>query len=135
MPIPNLLHPVPIDVVSIDSANTVQDDNHRESVQQSVTTSTLGVPGQVKWFSEEMEVDAGGRKVKATGYVLFRYLDLTARGVTLKFNNRFTKIGNTICLVFVVGFTPAGHYPDQGGATMVKAFFNDRQPATGGFDL
>ncbi len=135
MVIPNLQHPVPIDVVSLDLANTIQDDDHRETVQQTATTTTLGVPGQVKWYAEEMEIDAGGRKVKATGYILFRYLDLTARSVTLKFNSRFTKIGNITCLVYVVNLAPLGHYPDQGGATMVKAFFHDRQPAAGGFDL
>ncbi len=135
MPVPRLLHPVPIDVLSIDDANTIQDDNHREPVQQSVTTPTLGVPGQVERYGEEMEIDLGGRKVKSTGYVLFRYLDLTARSLTLKFNSRFTKLGNETVLVFVVGFKPVAHYPDQGGATMVKAFFNDRQPAAGGFAL
>jgi hypothetical protein len=134
MPIPNLKHPVPINIESVDQGETIYDDNHREPVQQSVVTQINSVPGQIKWFKEEMEIDTGGRKVLATGYVLFRYVDLASHSLNLKFNCRFTKLGNESALVFVVGLTPIAHYPDQGGATMVKAFFNDRQPAKGGFN-
>lgn len=134
MPIPNLIHPVPITIQQLDKASTVQDHNHREPVQQSVRNADVIAPGQVMWFGLEMEVDLGGRKVQARGYVLFRYIDLNALSISLKYNDRITKMGIEDVGMYIVGLTPVGHYPDQSGATMVKAFVNDRQPAKGGFD-
>lgn len=135
MVLPNLKHPVNITVQVLNTTTTVFDNRHREPIQQSSRTADQTVPGQVAWFGQEQEVDVGGRKVDATGYVLFRYVDLQAKSITLKFNDRFSRLGNTDALLYIVGLTPIGHYSDQGGATMVKAFFNDKQPTKGGFNL
>lgn len=134
MVLPRLNHPIPITISVVDETETTFDEDYREPVQQS-ERSEFVVQGQIKNFGQEMELDVGGRKVMATGYVLFRYIDLNTVGIVLKYNALITKLGNLDTHVYVIGLTPIGHYSDQGGPTMVRAYYNDRQPATGGFDL
>ena len=133
MTLPNLLHPVPIVIEQLDQTNTVYDEDYREPVMQASHATSKTLPGQVKWgLDDELAMSVGGPSEKADGYVLFRYVDLNAQSVTLKQNDRFTKIGNVETDVYIVSLKPIGHYPDAGGATMVKAFFSDRQPSRQG---
>ena len=64
----------------------------------------------------------------STGYVVFRYIDLNAREITLQLDDRFVSLGGVDCDLYIVSFRPMGHYPDQGGPTLLKALFDDRQP-------
>jgi len=128
--IPNLLHPVPISIQSLDRTNTIYDDDMREPVQQETNVATVIVPGQVKWGKDQAFVPSSiGAQEDSDGYVLFRFVDLAAAGVTLKREDRFIALGTYITDVYVVSLQPCGHYPDQGGPTLIKAFFSDRQPS------
>jgi len=130
---PNLIHPVPITIQQLVKDETLYDEDYREPVQQSVRTQSIEVPGQVRYgSSQELGVTTSGPKEGEAGYVLFRYRDLAAASVTLQQNDRFTKIGNEIVDVYVTRTQPIGHYPSAGGATLVKAFFTDRQPSRQG---
>lgn len=135
-PVPNLIHPVPIEIEVLDKADigsgtsgTFFDDDFREPVQQSARESVIIVPGQVKWGDQDqLDPTRGGVVDGASGYVLFRFVDLNAKSVTLKQNDRFIKIGLEDTDVYVIKLRPEGHYPDIGGATLIKAFFADRGP-------
>ena len=81
---------------------------------------------------KETGASRAGAIQDASGYVLFRYVDLEAKSVVLKQNDRFLKLGKLDADVYVTALRPNGHYTDQGGATMVKAFFKDRQPSRQG---
>lgn len=130
MPIPNLIHPVPILIQQIDTAETLYDDELREPVQQSVRGATVTVDGQVKWgLDQSVDSERRGAQEDSDGYVLFRYVDLQAQGVTLKHEDRFIKLGTLDVDVYVTSLRPEGHYSDTGGPTLVKAFFADRQPS------
>ncbi len=129
MPIPNLIHPVPIIIQSLDASNTFQDDDYAEPVQQAVHEAAVTVVGQVDWETEKAaQVGRGGIREDSIGYVLFRYVDLAIVGLTLKINDRILKVGLIETDLYINRLLPLGHYPDMGGATMVKAFFIDRQP-------
>lgn len=133
MTVPNLLHPVPVVIQQLDMAATTQDPDYREPIQQASRKIKTTVPGQVKWEGDkELTFNKGGVQQKADGYVLFRYVDLEAASITLRDNDRFTKIGNLDTDVYVMKLLPNSHYEDQGGATLVKAFFADRQPSRQG---
>jgi hypothetical protein len=131
---PRLIHPVPVTIEQLDLAETIQDDDYREPVQQAARKAKVtSVKGQPRWEgSKELEFTKGGVQQKADGYVLFRYVDLEAAGVTLSDNDRFTLIGKQVTDVYIVQLQPVAHYSDKGGATLLKAFFMDRQPSRQG---
>lgn len=130
MPVPNLIHPVPITVEKISRSTTYYDEDAREPVQMADRPNAVIVAGQVKWFDEaELSATKTGPAEGSSGYVLFRQIDLTAKSLELEQNDRFTQIGLRATDVYVTGLRPVGHYPDIGGHTMIKAYFADRQPS------
>lgn len=139
MPIPNLIHPIPIEIQKIQRASTMYDEDAREPIQFAKRKATLIVPGQVKWASQfKLEQSRAGVIEGASGYILFRQVDLDAAegglGIELEQNDRFVKIGLRAADVYIIDLTPTGHYPDVLGHTMIKAWFADRGPQKkGGF--
>jgi hypothetical protein len=137
MPIPNLLHPVPVTVQPIDRENTIVDTGYGEEYEVVARTATVVLPGQVKWggFDRFRATDAGPEEGE-DGYVLFRAIDLRAKSLaTIKRGDRFIALGgspNSVATdVYVTRVRFEGHYPDQKGPTLLKAFFTDRQPVKG----
>jgi len=130
MTIPNLLHPVPCVIEKINREDTKMDEDAREPIQQAARDTAVTVPGQVNWGTQKgLEPQKAGPREGATGYVLFRHVDLVAAGIALEDNDRFAKLGNVETDVYVDRLEHEGHYPDQSGPTLVKAYFSDRQPA------
>jgi hypothetical protein len=128
--IPNLIHPVPISIQQLDLTNSIQDEDMREPVQQNERSTTKIVNGQVKWTDlKKLSSSREGVIENSTGYVLFRYVDLESESITLKREDRIIKIGTLDVDVYIVSLVPLGHYSTQGGPTMVKAMFDDRQPS------
>ena len=134
--IPNLIHPVPITIRQLSKSNTLMDEDFREPIQQAIHSSDKTLLGQISWNAENaMDFTTGGVQESSDGYVLFRYVDLEAVGVTLHNNDRIIKLGNIDVDLYIVRMKPCGHYPDASGATMVKAYFVDRQPSRQGVDV
>lgn len=130
MPIPNLLHPVPVKIQQIDKANTFYDEDAREPVQHAARKATVTLPGQAKWGAQfDMSPGKGGISEDAAGYVLFRRVDLGAAGISLQVNDRISQIGDVDTDVYIMKLEWTGHYLSAGGPTLVKAYFADRQPA------
>lgn len=127
---PRLLHPVQISIEKIDRATTVYDPDAREPIFQASRKTVVVVPGQVNWGTQKgLEPSKVGPREGASGYVLFRHVDLTAAGIALEDNDRFARLGNVDCDLYVDRLEHEGHYPSAGGPTLVKAYFSDRQPA------
>jgi len=130
MVLPNLLHPVPIEIEQINRSGTIQDDDYREPIQQVSRNARVTIPGQVKWNSDErLNPTKAGAEDESQGYVLFRYTDLNRLGVTLQQGNRIVKMGTVDVDVYIIQLRPEAHYPDLGGPGTVKAFFRDRFPS------
>ena len=130
MVLPNLLHPVPVQIEQIKRTSTPQDDDYREPVQQAIRSPRVTVQGQVKWGADDRAQPAKyGSESESQGYVLFRYVDLKAAGITLQQGDRIVKVGNVEVDVYIIQLRPEAHYPDQNGPSTVKAFFRDRHPS------
>ncbi len=130
--LPNLIHPVPISLQVITRSATIYDEDMREPVQQSARGATVIVSGQVKWgLDQSFGSQRVGPAADSDGYVLFRLVDLAAATppVTLQRDDRFIRLGTIDVDVYITGLRYEGHYPDQGGPSLVKAFFKDRLPA------
>lgn len=130
MPLPNLIHAIDCDVEQIDTAATLYDPDTREPIQAAARATVITCPGQPRWTSQKQLEAAGfGPADKVSGYVLFRYFDLDARSITLRVNDRIVMQGRHTDEVYIVRLQPSGHYRDQDGASLVKAWFSDRLPA------
>jgi hypothetical protein len=133
--LPNLLHPVLIEIEQISRATTIVDKDYNEPTQQAIRGPRKTCPGQVKWgMDERLRATLTGAEAESEGYILFRRVDLRARGIAeLKQNDRFTAEGaganRREVDLYITGLRFEGHYPDQGGPALVKAFFRDRQPS------
>lgn len=140
MTVPNLIHPVPVKIQQIRKDTTVQDNDFREPVQRSKKDATETLQAQIAWKGEKILVmSEGGAQEQADGYVLFRSIDLQAKSITLQQNDRIIEIGTGANKkevdLYIIKLQPIGHYPDRGGSTLVKAFFEDRQPSRQRLDL
>lgn len=137
MVLPNLIHPVPITISQIDRDNTVVDAGYGEEYEVVAREASVSCPGQVKWgASDRYRPSDIGPEEGEDGYVLFRNVDLRARGIaSIVRGDRFLSLGgspNAIATdVYVVRVRFEGHYPDQNGPALLKAFFSDRQPVKG----
>lgn len=128
---PRLLHPVPVQIEQANRGATVYDEDARESVGQVAVDAVVTINGQVKYgSSKQLDYQSGaGVQENEKGYVLFRQRDLNAASITLQPSDRIIKIGSVVHDVYISRLMPTGHYGEHGGNTLVKAFFEDRQPS------
>ena len=130
MPLPHLIHPVPVVVEQLSTADTYYDEDAREPIQGGARPVQVTIQGQVEWREQkDVRHMRGGIVENARGYVLFRLIDLAAVSVTLAVEDRFARIGTIDTDVYIHRLAWVGHYPDAGGPTLVKAYFWDRAPA------
>jgi len=124
---PRLIHPVAILVEPSVVAETIYDEDAREPVQHLRRAASVELPGQVNWGqSADLEMTEGGAVMGADGYIVFLKEDLDALSVTLKINDRIKKTGWNVVDLYIVRLQWMGHYPDMGGATLLRAWFRDR---------
>lgn len=128
---PRLLHPVPVQIEQANRSNTAYDDDAREPVGQVAVNSVVTINGQVKYgSSKQLGYQSGaGVQENEKGYVLFRQRDLDANSIELQPSDRIIKIGRVDHDVYISRLMPTGHYGEHGGNTLLKAFFEDRQPS------
>lgn len=130
MPLPNLIHPIDVVIQRRDLGSTFVDDDFREPIQHAARTASITVKGQIKFFTqEELNLERGGAQIDSTGFVLFRYHDLNRLGVSVGIGDRFTKLGKIDVDYYVVRTESKGHWPDRGGATLLRCYFQDRTPS------
>lgn len=134
MPSPNLIHPIPVVVEALNRSATVVDEDYREPYQNAARGAKTTVNGQISWVIEDkLKASLEGALREAEGYVLFRTSDLRAASVTMGQGARFLSFGTGANKVdvdlYVIGIQYTGHYGDQGGATLIRAYFQDRTPS------
>lgn len=140
MVLPRLIHPIPCVIEQIDRANTLMDPDAREPIQQAARTAAFTVPGQPKYEAApggpgaiaNLNMDPQGPSDTAVGYVLFRVYDLENHPlgpITLQKGDRITMQGWIVEEVYIIRLQPRGHYSDQNGASLIKAWFTDRLPS------
>lgn len=131
MPIPRLIHKVRCVYRESRSAATAMDNDAREAIQSvgyGKETNIVGQPS-FKSLGDAAQYKRGGVQVETNGYILFRFVDLRSRRITLKTGDRFLQVGHFSVDIYVERLEPTAHYGDQNGATMVKAHCRDRMPA------
>ncbi len=153
MPIPNLIHPVPVKIRRIRRDLSVEDSVAREPVRQlwrdgdgPGTGSETELRGQVN-FNDGRQAKPkfapGGVEEETVGYVLFRVQDLLAAGVAtdngdgtvdfgLERGDRITQVGRRRTNYYVAWFRDVASYDDRGGATLLEVQFMDRHPESPG---
>jgi hypothetical protein len=134
MPVPNLINFVDVTVEQIDKAATIYDPDSREPIQSAARAVPFTIKGRPKWLSsKELQVMDQGAADQARGYVLFRVVDLVAQGVTIAIGDRVTVVGVapgvTDQEVYITRLQPTAYWADQGGHTLLKAWFTDREPS------
>lgn len=134
MVLPRLLHPIPTEIQSRAPATVSQDEGYREPVQTIGRSATFVIPGQWKWYSaSELRMNKSGAEEGEDGYVLLRAIDLASQGKKIARGDRIIGYGagrGRVDLdIEIVKLRYEGHYPDQAGPALIKAFFSDRQPS------
>jgi hypothetical protein len=135
MPLPNLIHPIPVQLEIYDAAGQVIDDDTREPVHgaRNASGTTVTLEAQVDYPRDQaVLVEAGGVRLQSSGYILVRRQDLRDLGVAPKRGDRIVQIGEGVNALtvnlFITGYEPMAIYPDQGGPTLMKYNFEDRDP-------
>ena len=132
--LPRLLHPTKIYIKQKNTSNTLYDDNAREPLGRITRDTTITPNGQVMWKSQKVFVQSSGIIENTDGYILFRVYDLNKDSITLNQGDLIVKMGTgraEITLspqLYICGFDHRGHYPDQGGRTLLKAWFKEKAP-------
>ena len=130
MPVPNLIHPVLCTIQPLDRVTTLMDMEFREPLPSERRLANVVIQAQVRWFgmSERHRENVGGSQV-SKGYLLFRLKDLTDSGYSPKVGDLVLHMGSqTNINMYLESFEDRGHYPDQQGPTMRRAYFTDREP-------
>lgn len=131
MAIPNLIHPIDIDIEQIDKGTTIYDPDTREPIQQVNRTTLLTIKGQPRWRSlSEVDMQRGGDRVSARGYIVFRKEDIDNASITIQINDKISRIGHQTGLdYYITRIEWIGHLPRFDGPSLMKAWFDDRRPS------
>jgi hypothetical protein len=134
MSLPRLIHPVNTIIRQQNKAATPYDRDTREPIQRVAKSEDVQCPGQPKQDVANGGEDAviyneDGTTETALGYVLYRTFDLNARGITLKQGDEIVQSGHLTVSWHIGRLQWLGHYPDQNGPSLVRAWYTDRKPS------
>jgi hypothetical protein len=153
MPVPNLIHPIPIHLQRENEAATIFNSRGREPVRQMWkrgqgpgTGTEDELVGQINWNDgaiKKPEAPSGGVREKSDGYVLFRFVDLLEAGIAtenadgtitlgIDRGDKIVRVGRRRVELFVTYFRDIANYPDQGGGTILEVNFEDREASARG---
>lgn len=133
--IPRLIHPITVFLRKADKKFTaVMDDRLNEPVGQvRRQDKPKKLVAQIHRGKVTTTSSEGGVTLEADGYLLFRTLDLRRENYEVEMGDLITQIGEEPneeeVDFYVVKLQPLGHYPRARGNTMVRAYFQDRQPS------
>jgi len=134
--LPNLIHPITVTISPLDRTATVMDPDAREPISsQASYGATVTVQAQIMWGGgghdkDTPEYQEAGVRKRSGGYILVRFVDISALGYTPKRGDRITSLGanQTALDLYITESHPMAHYPDQSGPSLLKLFFEDRSP-------
>lgn len=131
MPNPNLVQPVPVQILTIKKDETRYDDRAREPIRTAHLSPTpITMFAQVQFRDEETpDPQETGTVLKTRGTLVFLLTDLAKNGITiLDRGDKVVQIGPRVVNYFIVSSFHLGHKTDAGGPTMLKCAFGDRNP-------
>lgn len=129
---PTLLHPIPVKVAARRKDETLWDTDAREPIGNVATDQPIQLVAQVSWKSTDTMADVQGNIERMDGYLLFLRKDMIAAGIMVGEGDRILSIGEGEAEVHMTSWVwkiqRRGHYPGQGGWTILKAWFKDKKP-------
>lgn len=133
MPTPRLIHPIEVQVLPADKAATPMDRDAREPIRSVKRSEAITIPAQVQPRSPgDPRWTATGPLDSATGYLLFRRIDLEEAGWTPSptGGDRVVAIGTRETDLYTLQDEDGGHYASEGGASLVVVYYSDRRPSS-----
>jgi hypothetical protein len=108
------------------------DPDTKEPIGKVARNTYNELYAQISWKNEKTEVTIGGKKYVFDGYCLFLKKDLDDKGITIGEGDQVVRMGEGNAEVTVSLYVDAiqrrGHNPIYGGHTLIKAWFNEKQP-------
>jgi hypothetical protein len=136
MPRVRLLHPVAVYLRKSDKEQTaVMDDRLHEPVGQvRRDRKPIKLVAQINdGRTKDPAASSGGVVESSDGYLLFRTKDLRAARVEVERGDRIVQIGDPPndheVDYYITKLKYMGHYPDKSGASLVRAYYEDREPS------
>ena len=133
--IPNLIHPIKVTIERMNTSEMVMDDDAREPIHgaRSASSDAVIIDAQIKIESEAApDYEPGGPRQVESGYILCRTKDMDQKlgsGVIFKRGDRITKMGRRTGLdLYITRHQPMGHWPDQQGTTIIRFYYEGRDP-------
>jgi hypothetical protein len=133
---PRLIHPIPVYLRKIDRDQTaVQDENLSEPIGQvRHDQKPTRLVAQIKRERSQRPVASeGGVIEESDGYMTFRTHDLRVARVTIERGDRVVQIGDapndSVVDYYFQRSMELGHYPFARGNTLIRWYFEDRQPS------
>lgn len=136
MPLPRLIHPIPVWLRKEDRTFTaVYDNNLKEPVGQARRPQKpIKLVAQIFVGNTDNPMPSeGGVIERSDGYLLFRTSDLRDLKVEVDRGDRVVKIGDGDNArevdYYITKLKWMGHYSWAGGPTLLRAYFEDRHPS------
>lgn len=136
MPRVKLIHPITVYLRKADKDQTaVMDDGLHEPVGQvRRKRKPIRLVAQVNdGRTNDPIASSGGVVENSDGYLLFRTKDLRVARTSVERGDRIVQIGESpndhAVDYYIVKLKYLGHYPDKKGASLVRAYYEDREPS------
>ena len=134
--LPRLIHPIPIYLrqKALDATPLFDHNMHEPIGQVHRDLKPIRLLAQVMINDTDSASPTQGPITESSnGYVLFLTRDLNARQLEINRGDRILKIGDgdngRDVDLYIIKLMWRGHYPRAAGPTLLKAFFEDRQPS------
>lgn len=135
---PDLIEPVTVKLQQIDKDNTPYSagiSGRHEAINYIERKTEVELKAQVVFVDrkQQLEFHQLGAEEQVKGYCVFRYKDLTAKGVTIERGDKIVQVGQLTGEWYVLHGQgdPAAHFSSIGGFTLTRIFFGDREPVGG----
>jgi hypothetical protein len=131
----DLIEPINVIIEQIDKSATPFPGGmtgRKFPVNHVVRNEPVTLPGQVVHGDRDQDGNFTqlGTDEERKGYVLFRYEDINKLNINLKRGDKIIKLGQLETELYFTHSTgdPAAHFTGIGGFTLVRMFFQDRDP-------
>lgn len=136
MPSVKLIHPITVYLRKSDKQQTaVMDDVLHEPVGQvRRELKPIKLVAQIAdGKTDDAMASSGGSILESDGYLLFRTKDLREASTTVEIGDRVVQIGEVPndheVDYYIVRLKYMGHYPSHKGSSLVRAYYEDREPS------
>lgn len=136
MPRVRLIHPITVFLRKADKEQTaVMDDELHEPVGQvRRRLKPIKLTAQINdGKSNDATASSGGVVLESDGYLLFRTEDLRTARTSVEIGDRVVQVGEKPndheVDYYITKLKYMGHYPGKKGASLVRAYYEDREPS------